>query len=256
MVKLYKTLNQKVKNFVHLDRNESLFSCKVYCFCAIGLCKVKHSSKLKMYQLSTAMSLIALATFFICNPFIGLKEKSFMEILYDCEFVVYIVFILLKMVLLFVKKREIERLIKTLNSKVFGWDKEEYLEIRRINYSRNTYFLIIFVMFEICGVLFFFAFPLFDLIPIDIVANPVFFWVIYLLSCSVIIHVVLIMTHVNHLAGCLFSFLSNEFVILGRSYERVFDGLEDNIDNDSQELVDEIEKTLNENAVQHQKLIK
>ncbi|CAO1417713.1 unnamed protein product [Diamesa hyperborea] len=112
-----------------------------------------------------------------------------------------------------------------------------------------------FVALEICGVLFFFAFSLSDFIPIDTDANPRLFSVIYVLSCIIIIHVLMIMTQLHHLSGCLFSFLSNEFVVLGKRYERIFDGLEDNIDNDSQELVDKIERSLNENAIQHQKLV-
>lgn len=263
-LKMYKTLKQKVKNFVHLDENESLFSCKILCFCFIGLCKSQHSIKFKIYQISTALSLIAVAALLICNLFSGLKEKTFKKFIHDCEFMVYDVFITLKLALVFVKLGKIKELVESLSDKSFGWDKKMYLEMRRRNYAKNLLLMMVLVIFESCGLISFMELPLFNevqfpldiKVPVNFNDYPKLFWIVYILICFIITFTVMMVIQIHHLSGCLFSYLSNEFEILGERYKILFDGLEDNIQNDKHELLGEIEKSLKENIIQHQKLLK
>lgn len=263
-LKMFKTLKLKVQNFVHLDENESLFSCKILCFCFIGLCKSQHSIKFKIYQTSTALSLIVLNALLICNLF-SLKEKTFNKFIHDWEFVVYDLFLNLKVALVFVKLRKIKELVEGLSDKAFGWDKKKYLEMRRRNYAKNVHLLMVFGIFEACAFISFVTLPLFNqvqLLPLDLTipfnlnSYPKLFWIVYILIWLIISFVIMMLTQIHHLSGCLFSYLKNEFEILGERYEILFDGLEDNIQNDKHELLDEIEKSLKENTIQHQKLLK
>lgn len=264
MVKVVMQLFKTLKNFVYLDDNDSLFSCKMYSFCLIGLCKGQHSRSFKMYQVSTILSSLISAILLFCNFFIDFKKKTSKEIINDCEFMVYSSFVVLKVFLLFLKMKKVKDFIESLSDKSFGWDKMKYLEMRRRNYARNLYLVIMLAIFVICGSISFFAWPLFnrDQFPMKVTihvnfdAYPGLFSVVYIFICLIFGLFIFLTTQLHNLSGFLFSYLSNEFKILGERYTIVFDGLEDNIYNDKHERVDEIERTLKENDIQHQKLLK
>ena len=198
------------------------------------------------------------------NFFIGFEKKTYKEIINDCEFMIYVSFVVLKVFFLFVKVKKIKDLILNLSDKNYGWDGMKYLEMRRRHYKRNLYLVINFAMFVLCGLMSFFVWPLFNhdqfpfkvQIPVNFDAYPGSFVVAYLLVCLIFALTVILVTQLHNLSGFLFSYVSNEFEILGERYRIIFDGLEDNIQNDKHELVDEIERVLKENDVQHQKLLK
>ena len=165
----------------------------MYCFCLFGLCEGQHSLAFKMYQLSSALSLVLLAVMLICNLFIGFKQKTFTKLIYDFEFSIYGIYIILKGFLILLKITKIKHLIESLGEKLFGWDAENYLEMRRKNYERNISLIMKLVIFNGLGLTCYITlplfkqdeFPLFVTIPVNFDAyNGGLFWAVFLFVLS------------------------------------------------------------------------